>query len=170
MWELINMARPQPQFSEQEKQEILTGLKNHQRPSIYKRLTVLKLKAVDGMKSEDVGKVVNLHKETVNKIVSRYKKGGMAAIVPIKTNSNRRYLSEADEQNFLEPFVEKANNGQMLEVSEIATALKEKIGHYVCLTTVYLLLKRNNWRKVMPRSKHPKKASDEAIEAYKKNL
>ena len=31
-----------------------------------------------------------------------------------------------------------------------------------------MLLERHNWRKVMPRSRHPKKASDEAIEASKK--
>ena len=44
------------------------------------------------------------------------------------------------------------------------------VGHYtVAKSTVYNMLYRNNWRKVMPRSKHPKKASDEAIEVYKKN-
>ncbi len=31
-----------------------------------------------------------------------------------------------------------------------------------------MVLKRKGWRKVMPRSKHPKKASPEAIEASKK--
>lgn len=163
------MARPQPQFSKQEKQEILEGLSKTQPPCIYKRLMVLKMKAIEGMKSEEVGKIISLHKETVNKIISRYKKNGIGAIIPQKSISNRRYLSEEEEQSFLAPFVEKANNGQMLEVSEIQKALQEKLGHSTSKSTVYLLLSRNNWRKIMPRSKHPKKASDEAIEAYKKN-
>ena len=34
---------------------------------------------------------------------------------------------------------------------------------------IYFLLQRHKWRKVMPQSRHEKKASDEAIEAYKKN-
>ena len=33
---------------------------------------------------------------------------------------------------------------------------------------IYMLLKRKGYRKVMPRSKHPKKAKEEAIEASKK--
>ena len=57
----------------------------------------------------------------------------------------------------------------MLEVSEIARAYEEKIGKKVSLVMIYLLLKRHNWRKVMPRSKHPKKADEQAIEAYKKD-
>ncbi len=35
-------------------------------------------------------------------------------------------------------------------------------------TQIYNVLHRHNWRKVMPRSQHPKKAIDEAIEASKK--
>ena len=33
---------------------------------------------------------------------------------------------------------------------------------------IYFLLQRHKWRKVMPQSRHEKKASDEAIEAYEK--
>ena len=38
----------------------------------------------------------------------------------------------------------------------------KSVGH------IYAVLHRNGWRKTMPRSRHPKKASDEAIEASKK--
>ncbi|MDE7249890.1 MAG: winged helix-turn-helix domain-containing protein, partial [Lachnospiraceae bacterium] len=33
---------------------------------------------------------------------------------------------------------------------------------------IYCVLKRHGWRKVMPRSRHPKKASEEVIETSKK--
>jgi len=34
---------------------------------------------------------------------------------------------------------------------------------------IYYLLHRHKWRKIAPRSRHEKKAGEEAIEAYKKN-
>ncbi|MBR4040361.1 MAG: winged helix-turn-helix domain-containing protein [Clostridia bacterium] len=34
-------------------------------------------------------------------------------------------------------------------------------------TQIYYVLHRHGWRKIMPRSRHPKKASEEAIEASK---
>ena len=55
-----------------------------------------------------------------------------------------------EETLLLEPFREKAEKGEIVEVSEIYA------------------LHRHGWRKVMPRSKHPKKASEEVIAASKK--
>jgi hypothetical protein len=57
----------------------------------------------------------------------------------------------------------------MLVVADIAKAYENKIGKKVSLVMIYLLLKRHKWRKVMPRSQHPKKADEKDIEAYKKN-
>jgi len=62
-----------------------------------------------------------------------------------------------------------AENGQIISVSEIAEAYDAKFGKtYVSHSTVYYLLHKLGWRKIMPHSKHPQKASDEASEASKK--
>lgn len=45
----------------------------------------------------------------------------------------------------------------------------DKVGHSIGNGQIYRALKRHNWRKVMPRSRHPKKASEEAINASKNN-
>ena len=103
-------------------------------------------------------------------LISQYKKGGIEAICPSKQTSNRRYMTQEEETKFLEPFNEKAESGQILEVSDIIEKFEKKIGHRVSVGTVYLMLRRNGWRKLMPRSKHPHKASNEAIAAYKKNV
>ena len=58
-------------------------------------------------------------------------------------------------------------NGKV-EVKEIKQAFDEQIGKETGNSYIYTMLKRNGWRKVMPRAKHPKKADDEAIEASKK--
>ncbi len=48
--------------------------------------------------------------------------------------------------------------------------LKERstVGHSVGSGQIYYVLERHGWRKIMPRSKHPKKANEGAIEASKK--
>ena len=56
----------------------------------------------------------------------------------------------------------------MVEISEIEEAYQEKVKHKIGNVQIYRVLRRHGWRKIMPRSKHPKKASEEAIEASKK--
>lgn len=56
----------------------------------------------------------------------------------------------------------------MIEVCKIKAAYIEKVGHSIGNGQVYYMLKKRGWRKIMPRSQHPNKASEEAIEASKK--
>ena len=68
----------------------------------------------------------------------------------------------------LDSFAKKAELGQIIEVKEIKAAYEEKVGHSTGGSQIYYVLARHGWRKIMPRSRHPKKASDEAIDASKK--
>ena len=80
----------------------------------------------------------------------------------------RENMSFEEEAALLEPFKAKAEKGQIVEASEIKEAYDKAVGHKSGSGQIYRVLHRHGWRKVMPRSKHPKKASDEAIEASKK--
>lgn len=77
-------------------------------------------------------------------------------------------MSEAEEQEILDRFEQKANAGQIVTVQEIKKAFDERIGKDTGRGYIYMVLARHNWRKVMPRSKHPKKADEETIAATKK--
>ena len=77
-------------------------------------------------------------------------------------------MGQDEEEIVLTQFLNKAEKGQIVETSEIKKAYDEKIGHKTGHGQIYRVLHRHGWRKVMPRSKHPKKASDEVIEASKK--
>ncbi|MDD4296898.1 MAG: winged helix-turn-helix domain-containing protein [Ruminiclostridium sp.] len=70
----------------------------------------------------------------------------------------------------LEPFRKAAEAGQIVEVSEIKKAYDTAIGRSTDRDhgRIYRVLARHGWRKVMPRSKHPNKASEEACNASKK--
>ena len=68
----------------------------------------------------------------------------------------------------MEPYREKARQGQIVEVSEIKAEYVKAVGHRIGGSQIYCVLKRHNWRRLMPRSKHPQKAHEEAIESSKK--
>ena len=101
-------------------------------------------------------------------LVSRYKANGLASITESHYHGNHRNLSYAEEEALLEPFRQASNAGKTVSVHDIETAYREAVGHSIGTSQIYYVLHRHGWRKVMPRSKHPKKASDEVIEASKK--
>jgi len=80
----------------------------------------------------------------------------------------RAYLTFEEEKEFLSRFFEVASRGGILMVSEVRTVLEEKLGHKVAETTVYRMLERHGWRKIVPRRRHPK-AKESAQEEFKKN-
>lgn len=77
-------------------------------------------------------------------------------------------MSVAEEACILAPFKERAEKGELVEISEIAKAYQSAVDHPVSRGQIYFVLHRHGWRKVMPRSRHPKKASEEEIAASKK--
>ena len=77
-------------------------------------------------------------------------------------------MSFAEEEELLAPFKEQAERGELVEVAAIEAAYREAVGHSIGSGQIYYVLHRHGWRKVMPRSKHPKKATEEVIETSKK--
>ena len=105
-----------------------------------------------------VGWVCRLRRQFINKIPAKKEHGGR----------RRENLSRKEELSFLEPFFETAKTGGILVVSEIQCALEEKLGRKVASASVYNLLHRNGWRKLVPDKKHPK--GDLSVrEKWKKN-
>ena len=88
---------------------------------------------------------------TVHVIRSRWIKEG-DAIFDLRARGGRHHqrLSLEQETEVLAPFIAKANAGGMLKVAPIRQAYEEKIGKAVAPSTVYRLLERHGWRKVVP--------------------
>ena len=77
-------------------------------------------------------------------------------------------LSDAQEQAILDKFREKALAGQVVSLAEVKAEYGRVRGKETADSTFYNFLKRMDWRRVMPRGAHPKKASDGAVDASKK--
>lgn len=135
---------------------------------VNRRLYAVELRG-EGMTNKEIAEKLDTSDKMVSQWVSAYiKNGGIKALLPKKRIGNHRNLSYEEETEFLAEFVEQAKAGKIIDTNELKAAYIAKVGHSIGGNQIYLLLKRHGWRKVMPRSKHPKKASNEAIEASKK--
>jgi transposase len=98
-----------------------------------------------------------------------HEKGLEAFSVDGRCGGNNRIMNDEESAEFLYQFETEAREGKVITIEQIANALDEKTGkERKSLSTAYSFLHRHGWRKVMPRSKHPNKASDEEIESSKK--
>ena len=163
---VIEMGRKY-KFTEEDLAIIQAEKSKNKDKRIDKRLTVLEMSA-QGVDRADISHVTGYHIDYIPKLISQYRDGGIEAITGNHYHGNRRNISVEDEAEILRPFQEKAKQGQLVDVREIKAAYESAVGHKIGSGQIYFVLKRHNWRKVMPRSKHPKKASDEEIESSKK--
>ena len=156
------------QFTEEQYREVTQEMKKTKNAALRKKLEVLQLR-IEGYKNAEISKITKYSKSRVSALVCIYAKDGIAYFQQEnRQGGNRRNISYDEEAAFLEKYKKLAQQGQIIEVSEIKNAYQEKVGHNIGSGQIYYLLNRHEWRKVMPRSKHPNKASDKAIEASKK--
>jgi len=154
-------------ITEGQKAELETARKANKDKRVENRLKALILRA-EGNRNKDIGEKCDLHPSYVSQLVSIYCNQGIGAIIENHYAGNRRNMSKAEETAFLAGYKEQAEQGQIVETAAIKKAYEEKVGHSIGGGQIYCVLHRHGWRKIMPRSKHPNKASDEVIEASKK--
>jgi transposase len=155
------------QINEEKTQEIRAARKSNTDKRVDKRLWAVQLRG-EGMKNPKIAEKLDTSAKVVSRWVSAYSKGGIPALMGGNFGGNRRNMSFEKETQFLAEFEMRANKGQLVEISEIRQAYEKLVGHSIGSGQIYRVLQRHSWRKVMPRSKHPNRASDEAVEASKK--
>lgn len=134
---------------------------------VSERLKVLML-IYEGYSIPEIGKITGRNRSGIYRLYNRYREQGLEEYVRNKHTSHRRVLTEAEEKEILNEFEKAAEAGKVVTAQDIKKAFDKKIGRDTGRVYIYRLLKRHGWRKVMPRSKHPKAASEEAREASKK--
>ena len=128
------------------------------------------LSGVMGMTLPRVGDLIGRSRASVACYQSEFRSWFRGRQVKERKWGGRRraYLTFEEEKEFLSGFFEVASRGGILVVSEVSTAFEKKLGHKVAETTVYRMLARHGWRKIVPRRRHPK-ADESAQEGFKKN-
>jgi len=134
----------------------------------YQRIQCVLIRATLGSSAPEIAQLLGWATATVHVIHSRWNKEGDAIFdLRGRKGGNHRHLDHTQEQHFLAPFVKQASAGGMLNVAEIRQAYEQQIGKSVAPSTIYRLLERHGWRKVVPRPRHPK-ADVAAQAAFKK--
>lgn len=156
-------------ISEEQVVEIEMSRKQNKNKNIDKRLKALLLHA-EGKKRIEIAEKTGYAKSYISELVYKYCTYGISKIIESKYGGNHRNISYTAEEVLLESFKKSAESGQIVDVSEIKQAYEKATGKSLENNhgQIYRVLKRHGWRKIMPRSKHPNKASDEVIEASKK--
>ena len=148
--------------------EIREAMKTVKNKNIYRRLEAVALRA-EGKSNAEIAEITKYHPKRVSQLVSQYCNEGIETLMSDgRKGGNHRYMSRVAETELLDKLKNVSESGQVITVSDIRAAYDKKVGKPSATSTVYFLLKRHGWRKVMPRSRHPEKASNEAIEASKK--
>ena len=154
-------------FGEKEIEEIVQARRENKEKRAEARLKALEMRA-RGIKASEIAEVTGYHSAYISQLAAKYKKGGIEAVAGNHYGGNRRNMSIEEEAAILAPFRKRAAKGEIIEVKEIKAAYQAAVDHPISVAQIYYVLHRHGWRKVMPRSRHPKKADDTTIEASKK--
>lgn len=154
-------------FNEKEKEEIKAARRNNRDKQIDKRLEVLELRS-EGISQKEISEKTGYCRSHVCNFIKLYFEKGLQEVAETHYGGNRRNMSFEEEAEILEQFRQRAEKGQMIDIREIENAYQEKVNHCIGHGQIYCVLNRHGWRKIMPRSQHPKKASNEVIETSKK--
>ena len=145
-------------------------LKEAKEAGEFKRIQSVLLRGELGLTAIEIGKAVGISAGTVRQIHYIYFKKGVDSLLS-KDRGGRRNenMTIAQEKKFLKRYLDKAKAGKILIVSEIKIAYEKELGRTVAESTIYRMLARHGWRKIAPRSSHPK-SDPKKREEFKKNL
>jgi transposase len=117
---------------------------------------------------ETTGQIIGRSRPTVVRLRKRFRQSCTGKDSSRKWGGRRYgYMTLDQERQFLSHFFDQASHGGVLIVSEIRRAYEAEVGGKVAKTTIYRMLERHGWRKIMPRPKHPK-SDAKAQEGFKK--
>jgi transposase len=112
----------------------------------------------NAMTQPAIAETMGVSLSTVNRAHMAYDGGGLKALKS-KPNGGRKRenMTVAAEKSLLARFAKAAGVGEMLNIQDLKAAYEKAIGHETSNSTVYNLLARHGWRKLMPRPFHPKR-------------
>ena len=128
------------EITAEQKVKIEAARKHTKNKRIERRLQVLCLRA-DGKTLPEISELTEYHRITVSKIVSQYIQHRLSYMTQCLYMDIRRYMSVEQETEVLKPFVEKAQQEQVVTVKEMAPEYQNAVGHEVGHSQIYYVLK-----------------------------
>jgi transposase len=137
-------------------EEINARIKHEREAWRIRRWMVIRHALVDPQPAAVIAVHVGLASQTVRNLLWAYQRGGPAGIDTAGRGQRQRaYLSLKQEKTLVAKFLKKSAVGQVSTGTLLKPTLEKAVGHKVAKTTVCRVLKRHQWRKVVPRPRHP---------------
>jgi len=111
-----------------------------------------------GMTQPAIAEAMGVSLSTVNRAHMAFDQGGIKALKPKAIGGRQREnMTVVEEKALLARFAKAAGAGEMLNIHELKAAYEKAIGHETSNSTIYNVLARHGWRKLMPRPFHPQR-------------
>jgi transposase len=137
--------------SSRQRRELKTALQWRMPPAQRQRIQMVLLRE-KGMTQPAIAEAMGVSLSTVNRAHMAYDAGGLKALKPRPNGGRKRQnMTLAEEKALLSGFAKAAGAGELLNVHDLKAAYEKAIGHETSNSTVYNLLARHGWRKLMPR-------------------
>ena len=126
-------------------------------PAVERQRIQMVLLREIGMSQPAIADAMGVSLSTVNRAHMAYDHGGIKALKPKPIGGRmRENMTVAEEKALLARFAKAAGAGEMLNIHDLKAAYEQAIGHRTSDSTIYSVLARHGWRKLMPRPFHPK--------------
>ena len=163
--------RPQRKIPESDLETIKLGLKQAKTTIEYRHTHVLYLRGSQGKTAKEIATITNYSEQQVRAIISGYFNHGLQVLYDLNKPKKRKHgnMTVEEEKSFIASYIDKAKRGEIIVVRNIQKVYEEKIGKKTSSSVIYNILHRHGWRKIVPRSAHPKRDPIRA-KAFKKTL
>jgi len=163
--------RPPKAFPKGTVEQMQKLLKQAKTVADQRRIQTVLIRALDASPPERIAMLTGLSLASVRVIHSRFLREGVAFLTgrPGRGGRRRTLLSDEQVQVLLAKHTSAASEGLVVEAGALKRDYDKLAGHRVAASTVYRLLAKAGWRKIVPRPSHPKKDPAEE-EAFKKSL
>jgi len=160
--------RPPRPFPEGSAERLEQALRQARSKAEFQRVQCVWLRAGLGLNANQVAQALGWQPTSVRRLQAQYGRLGEALWQrPGRGGRRHQNLTREEEARLLQGFLQRAEQGRLLEVSRVKQAYEQAVGHVVPKSTVYRMLARHGWRKLAPRPRHPQ-ADGARQQAFKK--
>jgi len=150
--------------------EIAHAMKGQEKTDEYRRMQCVHLGLLyPNMSAKEIGKITLYSESRVWAIHALYRGNGLEALTDKRGGRYRENMTLDEERQLLAGFEEQSESGKLVVAGKIKLAYEEKVGKEVAESTIYRMLARHGFRKIVPYKRHPKSNTEER-ETFKKTF
>jgi transposase len=124
------------------------------------------LMAESGLHLQDLSNAYGVTPKTIHEDILRIRNPDFEP-KGVWGGGNNKLLTFEEESQFLEQHLDDAKSGYIITMPELHIEYNKLVGKTTPKSTFYRMVKRHNWRKVLPDTRHPK-GDPQVQEEFKK--